>query len=72
MATNGMSDWAVDLADVGAVYPFQGTEGILYIVALVFWIGFHVIQLRQEAEEIERETNADRDGSHTRDAIKRF
>ena len=26
MSTNGMTSWAVDLKDVGAIYPFQGTE----------------------------------------------
>ena len=24
MSTNGMTSWAVDLKDVGAIYPFQG------------------------------------------------
>jgi hypothetical protein len=26
MSTIGYSSWAVDLADVGAIYPFQGYE----------------------------------------------
>ena len=26
MSTNGMTSWAVDLKDVGAIYPFQGWE----------------------------------------------
>ena len=48
MSTNGMTSWAVDLKDVGAIYPFQGTEVLLVILGFVFWIGWHVIQLRQE------------------------
>ena len=27
----------------GAVYPYVGTEGIMVIVLLVIWIGWHVI-----------------------------
>ena len=42
------SYWAVDLANVGAVYPWQGLEMIMVIVAVVAWIGWHVVQFRQE------------------------
>ena len=40
MSTNGMESWAVDLKDVGAIYPFQGTEVILVILGVAFWIAF--------------------------------
>ena len=36
MSTNGMTSWAVDLKDIGAIYPFQGTEVLLVIVGLAF------------------------------------
>ena len=49
MSTNGMTSWAVDLKDVGAIYPFQGTEVLLVILGVAFWIGFHVLQSRVEA-----------------------
>ena len=45
MSTNGMESWAVDLKDFGAIYPFQGSEVLLVIVGLAFWIGWHVIQI---------------------------
>ena len=32
MSTNGMTSWAVDLKDVGAIYPFQGSETVLVIL----------------------------------------
>ena len=34
MSTNGMTSWAVDLKDVGAIYPFQGTEVLLVLIGL--------------------------------------
>ena len=46
-----VSTWAVDLANVGPVYPWQGSELIMVIVALVAWILWHVIQLREEKDE---------------------
>lgn len=72
MSTNGMTSWAVDLKDVGAIYPFQGSEVLLVILGLIFWIGWHILQMRQEAAEIEKEENADRQGDETRKAIDRY
>lgn len=71
MSTNGMESWAVDLKDVGAIYPFQGSEVVMVIVGLVFWIGWHVLQTRQENTEIEADMAADRTGEETRKAIDR-
>ena len=45
------STWAVDLADTGAVYPWQGYELIMVIVAVALWILWHIIQLREEKAE---------------------
>jgi len=38
----------------GAVYPGVGTEGVLVLIALVIWIGWHVITARQEEEELRK------------------
>ena len=38
----------------GAVYPGVGTEGILVIVLLVIWIGWHVLQNNAESEDLEK------------------
>jgi predicted negative regulator of RcsB-dependent stress response len=67
-----MESWAVDLKDVGAIYPFQGTEVILVVIGVLFWIGWHVYQMRQENAEIAEDLNADRSGDETRKAIDRY
>ena len=72
MSTNGMTSWAVDLKDVGAIYPFQGAEVLLVIIAFAFWIGWHIYQLRQESAEIEREMRADSRGEEAKNAIDRY
>ena len=46
------SDWAVDLANVGAVYPWQGLETVMVIVAVVVWLGWHIVQIRQENADL--------------------
>ncbi len=53
MSTIGYDSWAVDLAEVGAIYPFQGTETLLWIIGLALWLLWHVIQARAENAELE-------------------
>jgi len=53
MSTIGYENWAVDLADVGAIYPFQGAEVLMTILAVVFWVGWHRIQFKRESEHLE-------------------
>ncbi|MGH6736916.1 MAG: hypothetical protein ACRECX_12705 [Methyloceanibacter sp.] len=40
--------WAVDLADVGPVYPWMGLEVIMVLVAIALWILWHIVQIREE------------------------
>ena len=61
-----------DLANVGAIYPFQGTEVLLVIVGLAFWVGWHILQTRQESAEIAADMEADRTGEETKTAIDRY
>jgi hypothetical protein len=72
MSTNELTTWAVDLKDVGAIYPFQGSEWLLVLLGLAFWIAWHIIQTRQETEQIEKELQADPRGDKTRAAIDRY
>jgi hypothetical protein len=72
MSTNGLTSWAVDLKDIGAIYPFQGLEVLLVILGLAFWVGWHIVQTRQESAEIESDLAADRSGDETRAAIDRY
>ncbi|MCJ7598824.1 MAG: hypothetical protein MUO41_09400 [Methyloceanibacter sp.] len=72
MSTNGITTWAVDLKDVGAIYPFQGWEVLMVILGLAFWIGWHIIQTRHENEEIASDLVADRSGDETRVSIDRY
>ena len=37
----------------GAVYPGEGSEGILVIVGVVLWLGWHVISNMQEKSKLD-------------------
>ena len=69
MSTIGLDSWAVDLKDVGAIYPFQGSEVIMVIIGVVFWIGFHIVQMRQEHAEIADEMADDQRGERAKKMI---
>lgn len=57
MSTIGYTDWAVDLANVGPIYPFQGSEIIMVAFGTLFWLLWHVLQLSIEQWEIDDEVN---------------
>ncbi|MBE9476333.1 MAG: hypothetical protein IME92_04250 [Proteobacteria bacterium] len=54
MSTIGYENWAVDLADVGAIYPFQGLEVPMVIAGVAFWLWWHIIQSRRETAHMEK------------------
>ena len=39
----------------GAVYPGAGSsEGILVIIAIILWVGWHVLTAKSESDELSR------------------
>jgi hypothetical protein len=64
-----MTSWAVDLANVGAIYPFQGTEVLLVLLGVIFWLSFHIVQIRQENEELEGKDRSAEEVADARDLI---
>ncbi len=56
MAT--VSNWIDHLSAeevAGAIYPGAGSvEGILVIIGIILWVGWHVLTARSESEELDR------------------
>ena len=71
MSTNSYDDWNVDLADIGAIYPFQGTEVLLTIAGLVFWLGWHWFQIRRENAHFKSVQNL-RDPEKVKEYLKKY
>lgn len=63
MSTTPIDTWAVDLGDVTFIYPWVGTEGIMVLILVVFWIGWHVWQCKFESntyrEDIEKHATSE-------------
>ena len=66
MATTSYTSWAADLAEVGAVYPFVGSEVVMVILGVVFWLTCQIMMSKMESEELEaEEKSATVEGSST-------
>ena len=61
MSMTQVESWAgADLSQIGPIYPMVGSEGILFLLGLAFWIGFHVLQFRVESKEMAEDDTAAR------------
>ncbi len=53
--------WAgADMSQIGPIYPMVGSEVILFIIGLVFWLGFHFAQVGIENKEVQADEAAAR------------
>ena len=68
-----VTTWAVDLKDVGPVYPWQGSEVIMVIVAVALWIIWHIWQLSHESQTLKDEVKEYADTPEKlREALKKY
>ena len=70
MMTGNFENWAGDIMQLGAVYPFVGSEFLLFILGMVFWLGWHIIQLSQEGGEYTHDADLLKDKERVRQAIE--
>jgi len=55
MSTGNFENFAGTITEIGPLYPFVGTEMLWFILGLVFWIWWHVVQTKRETREYEEE-----------------
>ncbi|MDH3412302.1 MAG: hypothetical protein OEM98_07445 [Gammaproteobacteria bacterium] len=55
MSTGNFENWAGNISDIGPIYPFVGSEVFLWILGLVLWIAWHVIETKRENRTYEEE-----------------
>ena len=54
MNTGLVDNW-LNVDTFGPIYPFVGTEGLMSIVGIAFWVGWHIIQIRKENAEFKQD-----------------
>jgi hypothetical protein len=72
MSTIGYESWAVDMAEVAAIYPFQGYEIPMTIVGVLFWLGWHRIQFVREGEHLEKAQKRALDHERVQKSVERY
>lgn len=55
MATGKVENWGGNIADIGPIYPMVGSEFVLFVLVLIFWLGWHVRQAREESKQWEED-----------------
>jgi len=50
--STGVESFA-NIDQLGAIYPMAGSEGLLVIIGIVFWIGCHLWRILTEKHEHE-------------------
>jgi hypothetical protein len=55
MNTGNIANWDGNLMDIGPIYPFVGWEGTMVVIGFIFWIGWHILQIRAENRQHEED-----------------
>ncbi len=46
--STGITTWNMNLLDIGAMYPFPGTEMLWAVIGIGSWVIWHIIQIKAE------------------------
>jgi hypothetical protein len=55
MSTGNVANWDGNIVDIGPIYPFVGWEGFMVLLCLIFWVAWHVLQVRRESAHLEEQ-----------------
>ena len=69
MNTGNIANWDGNILDIGPIYPFVGWEGTMVVIAVIFWIGWHIMQIRMENAQHDAEAQSLRQGDNLQKAI---
>ena len=68
--STGLETWNQSMLEIGAAYPFVGSEMLLALVGLASWVIWHVIQFKAENKTYEEEKRAFSDKERLKKAMK--
>ena len=59
LSTTIVESWAgADLSQLGPIYPMVGSEKLLVILGILFWLGFHLAGAKVERREMSEDEAA--------------
>ena len=54
MSTN-IESWTGTITDIGPLYPFAGSEMLMWIIGIAFWIIWSIKQDREETRQYQKD-----------------
>jgi hypothetical protein len=70
MTLEDVGTWTGNVADIGPIYPMVGSEVILTIICIAFWIGWHIWQFRMENSNYEDDLKTLKQGDNMDRALR--
>jgi hypothetical protein len=68
--TGNFGNWDGNIADIGPIYPFVGTETLMVIILVVVWVGWHIVQMRMENRAHDDDARRLRQGDNLQRAMQ--
>ena len=53
--STGIENWLGSMTDIGPLYPFVGSEFLLWCIGIVFWIAWQISSTRAEDKQYKEE-----------------
>lgn len=69
--STGIENWLGTMTEVGALYPFVGSEKLWLIACVALWIIWHIWQARIEKKQFEDEVRRYGDAESLRKLIRK-
>lgn len=70
MSTGNFANWDGDILQIGPIYPFVGSETFMVVIAVIFWIVWHILQIRAENRNLDNEARQLRQGNNLQKAVE--
>ena len=55
MSTGNFADWTGTISEIGPIYPFVGSEFVLFLAGMAFWIAWQIWQIGLEKRTYNQE-----------------
>lgn len=69
MSTGNFENWDGNILDLGPIYPFVGWEVFMVVLCVIFWVGWHVWQIKMENKGLDDEVRRLRQGGNLQQAV---
>lgn len=69
MSTGNIENWDGSVVDLGPIYPFVGWEGLMVVLCVIFWVGWHIWQIRMENRRLDDQSRQLRQSGNLQRAV---